>query len=404
MRKILSYIVLILSIFIIIPTSVSAKTLGQLKSELEATKNAQASVNDKKNQSQNQIKENENSVNQKQQEINTNKQKIEEAIKKIEELKVEIADTKEQIKEVMKTEQISEGTNAYLEYIFGAKSISDFIIRVSMSSQLVDYNKRLIEKYRANIKEQEKLQKELKERQVTLGKQIADLEAQIAKLNVDVSKYAEEGASLSEEIKAQQEAINEYIRIGCKDDQEISSCIGPNDVISATGFKRPINNGTITSEYGWRYHPTLGYSRLHAGIDIGVSEGTPVYPAAAGKVTMIIYRSSCGGNQVFVTHKVGGKQYTTVYMHLLSVNTSVGQSVTTSTVIAYSGGGRSTSSYYGGYDGCTTGAHLHFGIATGWYCVDSSICYTSYSGWTNRSQNPRNYVNFPSLGSSFYGR
>ncbi len=404
MKKIISYLVLVLAILIIIPINANAQTLGQLKSELQAVKDKQSSANDKKNQSQNQITQNENSVHQKQQEINLNKEKIEEAIKKIEELKVEIQEKNEKIKEVMRSEQISDGTNAYLEYIFGAKSISDFLIRISISSQLVDYNKKLIESYKENIKEQQRLQKELNDRQAELEVQITDLEKQIQQLNVDVSKYTEEAASFNEEIKAKQEAIAQYEKLGCKDNQEISSCIGPNDIISASGFTRPISYGTITSEYGWRYHPTLGYSRLHAGIDIGVSEGTAVHPAAAGKVSMIIYRSSCGGNQVFVTHNVSGRQYTTVYMHLLSVNTSVGQMVTTSSVIAYSGGGRSTSSYYGGYDGCTTGAHLHFGIATGWYCVDPSICYTSYSGWTNRSQNPRNYVNFPSLGGSFYSR
>ena len=66
-----------------------------------------------------------------------------------------------------------------------------------------------------------------------------------------------------------------------------------------------------------------------------------------------------------------GKKYTTSYFHLLkfgegiNVNTK-NKVVTTNTVIGYVGG-YSTSTAHGGYDSCTTGAHLHFGVANGFY-------------------------------------
>ena len=67
---------------------------------------------------------------------------------------------------------------------------------------------------------------------------------------------------------------------------------------------------------------------------------------------------------VYINHSVKGKNFTTVYMHLKSIssNIKVGTVVTTNTVIGYLGGG-STAKKNGGYDGCSTGAHLHFGIA-----------------------------------------
>ena len=50
----------------------------------------------------------------------------------------------------------------------------------------------------------------------------------------------------------------------------------------------------------------------------------------------------------------------------MSVNVKTGDIVTQNTVIGTVGGG-STSTSRGGYDSCTTGAHLHFGVAEGWY-------------------------------------
>ena len=70
-------------------------------------------------------------------------------------------------------------------------------------------------------------------------------------------------------------------------------------------------------------------------------------------------------------------------MHLLSVNVSVNQTVDPNTVIGKVGGG-STASSNGGYDNCTTGAHLHFGMANGWHSV----------GFNSYSFNPRNKFNF----------
>ena len=80
---------------------------------------------------------------------------------------------------------------------------------------------------------------------------------------------------------------------------------------------------------------------------------------------------------------VKGKQYRTVYQHLHSINVSVGEYVSASTVIGTVGGGES-------YDRCSTGPHLHFGLLKGW---DG---YTYYD--------PRNYIDFPGKGGRFYSR
>ena len=86
---------------------------------------------------------------------------------------------------------------------------------------------------------------------------------------------------------------------------------------------------------------------MHNGIDIAVGTGTPVYASTQGIVSKVSLvknpnkaNSSCGGNAVYIKHNIKGKEYTTVYMHLLNISKGlyVGQVVTTKTVIGGVGG------------------------------------------------------------------
>ena len=132
--------------------------------------------------------------------------------------------------------------------------------------------------------------------------------------------------------------------------------------IGNDGWLKPLNSGVITSEIGSRW------GSYHNALDIGGNaEGTPVYAAAAGVVSGMIYKYSCGGNMLYIDVNVNGVAYTTYYYHLLSFNVNLGDVVTQDTIIGYVGGGYQTASIYGGYDNCTTGAHLHFGVAKGYY-------------------------------------
>ena len=78
---------------------------------------------------------------------------------------------------------------------------------------------------------------------------------------------------------------------------------------------------------------------------------------------------------LFIDVNVNGQSYLTYYYHLLNFNVKVGDVVTQDTVIGWVGG-YSTSTSHGGYDSCTTGAHLHFGVAKGsWDKYHSSPQY-----------------------------
>jgi len=118
--------------------------------------------------------------------------------------------------------------------------------------------------------------------------------------------------------------------------------------VSAAGFIWPVN-GTVVSGYGWRW------GRMHEGIDISASTGTPIWAAAAGNV---IYAGWLGGygNLVVVDH---GNGLATAYAHASSILVSVGQPV---------GQGETVSLV--GSTGNSSGPHLHFEVRVNGAAVD----------------------------------
>lgn len=375
--------------------STNAKTLRELKAELAAYKKK---VNDNSLSQQktaSEITAARNAITAAENEITTNQQKIDDAKKRIEELNVEIKETEEEIKDLLRAYEIASGDNNYLEYIFGATSISDFIIRCSISEQLANYNDGLIDGYESKIDENENLKKELAQREIDLNNQIAAKEKAITSLGNQLSIYEEEAQDLKKQVAAVEESVNYYVKAGCKDDDLLATCV---NLVTDTGFVRPLNKGVRTSNYGYRYHPTQHVYKLHSGVDIGGNtQGTNVYSIANGKVGMILRKQSCGGNMVYVYHNIGGKLYTSTYMHLLSINVKVGDAVNKQTIIGTVGGGDKTP-----WDSCSTGAHLHLSLAKGWY----GQTYVSYSTWIANLVDPglKQYVNIPALNKWFYSR
>lgn len=103
--------------------------------------------------------------------------------------------------------------------------------------------------------------------------------------------------------------------------------------------------GRITSTYGMRRHPILGYVRMHAGIDFGAPYGSPIYAVADGTVTYA-GRHGGHGNYVRIQHSGG---LGTGYGHMSRIAVANGAHVRAGQVIGYVGS-----------TGLSTGPHLHF--------------------------------------------
>ena len=130
--------------------------------------------------------------------------------------------------------------------------------------------------------------------------------------------------------------------------QSSSVVPAPTGAASAAGYVWPVH-GVLTSYYGWRW------GRMHEGIDIAVSNGTPVVAAAAGTVIVAGWMGGYG-NLVVVDH---GGGVSTAYGHNTSVAVGVGQQVVQGQLIAYSGN-----------TGNSTGPHVHFEVRINGSAVD----------------------------------
>lgn len=103
--------------------------------------------------------------------------------------------------------------------------------------------------------------------------------------------------------------------------------------------------GHMTSPFGMRRHPILGYVRMHAGIDYGAAYGSPIYAVADGVVSFS-GRHGGHGNYVRIEH---GGGLGTGYGHMSRIAVSAGTRVRAGQVIGYVGS-----------SGLSTGPHLHF--------------------------------------------
>ncbi len=122
----------------------------------------------------------------------------------------------------------------------------------------------------------------------------------------------------------------------------------------SAGFELPVG-GRITSGFGTRMHPLLGYARFHRGIDVAAVSGTAIRAAADGRVSYAGWRGGYG-RQVALAHEGG---LATSYSHMSRILAHPGDSVRRGQVIGFVGS-----------SGLSTGPHLHFEASKGGRPID----------------------------------
>ena len=114
-------------------------------------------------------------------------------------------------------------------------------------------------------------------------------------------------------------------------------------------MKSPINGARLSSTFGMRKHPILGYNKMHRGTDFAAAEGTPIMASGSG---VIIRSRWCGGggNCIKIKHN---STYQTVYAHLSKFASGIkeGVRVKQGRIIGYVGS-----------TGMSTGPHLHYEV------------------------------------------
>ena len=114
-------------------------------------------------------------------------------------------------------------------------------------------------------------------------------------------------------------------------------------------MKTPINGARLSSNYGMRKHPILGYDKMHKGVDFAAPTGTPIFAAGNG-VVEFAGRNGGYGNYIRIRHD---STYKTAYAHLNGFKKGIygGVRVKQGDIIGFVGS-----------TGKSTGPHLHYEI------------------------------------------
>ena len=259
-----------------------------------------------------------------------------------------------------------EGTVSYWEVLFGANSFTDLLDRINMMEEIAASDQRRLQEMRdiaaqvsANQEELSLGKADMEQTRVELDEAQAVLEVKRTEsddlLRELVQKQEEFQVLLDESEAAQDELMRdiaakekEYSNAKYEENLAKLALQGQNPPSSA-GWIRPVSGYTLTSPFGMRKHPVLGYNRMHNGIDMACPQGTPIYATRAGTVTTASYQAGGAGNYVSINH---GDGFASIYMHMTNYVVSAGQKVSQGQLIGYVGS-----------TGISTGPHLHFGIS-----------------------------------------
>lgn len=259
-----------------------------------------------------------------------------------------------------------EGTISYWEVIFQANSFTDLLDRLDMVNEIAAADQRRLEEMRAAaeqvVQTQTRMEEEkagLEESQAQLAQSQQELEErreesdgvlrELAKKQDEFQILLDESEALQEELM-QDIAKKEKEYQNAKYQEELAKMAlqGQNPPSDASWIT-PVSGYTITSPFGMRMHPILGYARMHNGIDMACPSGTPIYATRSGTVTAASYQAGGAGYYVSINH---GDGFASIYMHMTRFVVSAGQTVSAGQLIGYVGS-----------TGLSTGPHLHFGIS-----------------------------------------
>ena len=277
------------------------------------------------------------------------------------------------------------GSISYFEILFDdLTDFGDLLTRMDMIDEIVAEDAGIIDTmeqakqevvlaqqalYDAKAECEDK-QKVQEDKQDELEKLIDEATARIAELEDEKAAQEASAAELQDKIRA----LEEQIRLEKEEDARIAARIEElerlellkNAGVTATGtYLWPsASSYYVTSTFGMRLHPILGYTRMHYGIDIGASYGTKIY-ASDGGVVITSEESYSYGNYVMIAH--GNGRYT-LYAHMSQRLVSVDDVVAQGDVIGYVGA-----------TGYATGPHIHFEIYENDERVDPLQFFSNYT-------------------------
>ncbi len=246
-----------------------------------------------------------------------------------------------------------EGKASYLDMLFGAESLSDFLARVDRVGAMLEWDTEMmstLSSQRVNL-EDEKAALEAEKAEA-----IADLnqlrederimeqksEAALAKAN-QLKANQQYWEKQKEKMAAEEEKLDKELEAYLQELQkkQNNKYVGGTYMWPVDAKYNRISSGVVN-----RTNPITGKREYHNGIDIPADFGANIYAANAGTVIKVVWDHWSYGNYCMIDH---GGGYTTLYAHSSRLLVTVGQKVSKGQVIAKVGS-----------TGQSTGNHLHF--------------------------------------------
>lgn len=345
-------------------------------------------------------------INAKQAEIDAKQTQINDTLANIDAVKTSIAQMEINLSDAQTTEanqyssmklriqyMYENGDESFLDILFSSDSMIDFLNNAEYISEISKYDREKLIEYGENkdritnlLANLETQKSELETQEAKYETELGELEEQKSVLDSKKSeqevlqasytdlynaknnelsnlesqqsdteykkqlalKEVEEQEQLVEQARKEYAAwLAELARLNKDADAAVAAKLAE---INVTGFTWPVPGfNRITSQFGMRMHPILGYEKLHDGTDISGAgiNGTPILAAYSG--TVVLAQSYWGyGNCVKIDH---GGGVVTLYAHASAILVSVGQQVNAGDTIALVGS-----------TGNSTGPHLHFSL------------------------------------------
>lgn len=345
-------------------------------------------------------------INAKQAEIDAKQTQINDTLANIDAVKTSIAQTEINLSDAQTTEanqyssmklriqyMYENGDESFLDILFSSDSMIDFLNNAEYISEISKYDREKLIEYGetkdritnllANLETQKS---ELETQEAKYETELGELEEQKSVLDSKKSEQEVLQASYTDlynaknnelsnlesqqsdteykkqlalkEVEEQEQRVEqarkeyaawlaELARLNKDADAAVAAKLAE---INVTGFTWPVPGfNRITSQFGMRMHPILGYEKLHDGTDISGAgiNGTPILAAYSG--TVVLAQSYWGyGNCVKIDH---GGGVVTLYAHASAILVSVGQQVNAGDTIALVGS-----------TGNSTAPHLHFSL------------------------------------------
>lgn len=333
------------------------KKQSETKKALQELKNKQSSENAVLAQQTNEINLIKSNISTTQSLLDIYTSQISGKEAEIERLEGELAKAVQIFKNRLVYNHENNSNSNFLEFIFESENFLDFISRIEVSRELLDYDKKLLDGITENLATQKQQKEEiqlatdkyteyfteLSSQELELAEKINQSQATVAKFQKDIDEYEKDLAREEAEMAETEKEMKRLL-------EEMQKRNTPTYNYSDAGFIWPLpKKYIISSGWGYRKDPFTGKQAYHNGLDIATSGTSPeIYAIAGGTVVTAGGNAYTGyGYYVIIDH---GGGYQSLYGHMNKwPSVSTGDTVKQGQVIGYVG-----------TTGRSTGKHLHF--------------------------------------------